>query len=375
MVELVTLAALALVAFAGGSLGAAIGGYPAFSLAGVVIVVGEAVTITGGAAPAAGAVDPAALGSTGITAAIGLGTGFGPHVALGGGVAAAAYAARQGYMDTGFDYHEAKNVTYALGTKPDVLVVGGVFGVVGAGLTQGAVAVGVPTDPIALSIVLSAFVHRVAFGYPLLGDVRGGLLDMSPFERGERRGARADGGVEADTNITPEEPHSPDTRFVVEPWLPHQYEWAGVGLLGFVVGVFAAFVTYETGSPFLAFGLTAASLVFLCLGMERFPVTHHMALPASILVVALVGAVDPALVEAGVTPEDIESAVTLHLAVVAGGVAGAVAGLFGELSQRVFYAHGDTHLDPPAAAIAVSVLGIGLLELAGVVSTGLLPMP
>jgi hypothetical protein len=373
VVELVTALALTLVAFAGGALGAAIGGYPALSVAGFVVVVGEVVKLTRGPVASATA-DQAGVGATGITAAVGLGTGFGPHVALGGGVAAAAYAARRFDGESDFAYHEAKHVTRALGTAPDVLFVGGVFGVIGLGLAQGAVALGVPTDPVALAIVGSAFLHRIAFGYPLVGEVRGGLLDMRPFERGERRAPRADGGT-AGSVTAAESRGGATTRYVVEPWLPYQYRWANVTLLGAVVGVFAAFVTYQTGSPFLAFGLTATSLVFFSLGRERFPVTHHMALPASIVVVALVGAADPTLVAGGVTPAEIEAAVTLHLAVVAGGIAGAVAGLFGELSQRVLYAHADTHLDPPAAAIVLTVLLIGLLELAGVWTTGLIPMP
>ncbi|WP_255196026.1 hypothetical protein [Halorarius litoreus] len=373
MVELTSLFALALIAFAGGALGASLGGYPALSVAGFVVVVGEVAKLTRASIAAAAPIDPAALGATGITASIGLGTGVGPHVALGGGVAAAAYAARQGYVDTDFAYHEAKHVTYSLGAKPDVLLVGGVFGVVGAALAQGSVAFALPWDPIFASIVVSAFLHRIAFGYPLLGAIRGGLLDMSPFERGERRAMRTDGGTtEAESRATTE-PSQTDARFVVEPWLPHQYRWASVTLLGFVVGVFAAFVTYATGSPFLAFGLTAATLVFLSLRMEKFPVTHHMALPAGVLVIALVGAADPALLQNGVTPEEVEIAVTLHLAVVAGGVMGAVSGLFGELAQRVLYAHADTHLDPPAVAIVLSTLLIALLDIAGLVTQNIVP--
>lgn len=376
MVELVGLVALALVAFAGGALGAAIGGLPAFSLAGLIIVVGEVAEITQQSVAAAGPVNPSALGATGLTASLGLGPGFGPHVAFAGGVAAAAYAARKGYMDTDFDYHEAKNVTYALGTEPDVLVVGGLFGVLGVAIVEGATAVGIPADPIALSIVLSAFVHRIVFGYPLVGKIRGGVLDMSPFERGERRSARPDGGTADDSAITPEGDQEPVGRFVVEPWLPHQYRWGSVALLGAVVGIFSAYTTYVTGSAFLAFGFTAASLIFLNLGMEKMPITHHMALPASILVVGLAGANDPTLLEAGATPGEISSTVTLSLAVVAGGAIGALAGLFGELAERVFYAHADTHLDPPAAAIVLSTLLIGVLEVVGVLSTGgILPMP
>jgi hypothetical protein len=53
-----------------------------------------------------------------------------------------------------------------------------------------------------------------------------------------------------------------------------------------------------------------------------------------------------------------------------GALFGVFAALAGEASQRVFYAHGDTHLDPPAAAIVVWTLTIGLLVIAGLLNWG-----
>ncbi|PSP50580.1 hypothetical protein BRC75_00400, partial [Halobacteriales archaeon QH_7_69_31] len=117
--------ALLVAAFAGGALGAAVGALEAFSLAGVLIVVGEATDLAGGAATPAAGDDLAALGSTGLTASVGLGPLFGPHVAFAGGAAATAFAARQGHLDTDFGYHEAKHVTRALGPRVDVMAVGG----------------------------------------------------------------------------------------------------------------------------------------------------------------------------------------------------------------------------------------------------------
>ncbi|WP_255149698.1 hypothetical protein [Halorarius halobius] len=372
MVAVETLVTLGVVAFAGGALGAALGGLRAYGLAGVAVLVGQATSVANGIVAAAGG-DPAALGTTGITAALGFGPALGPHVAFAGGAAAAAYAGRGGGED-GFEYHAAKRVGVPVGTDPDVLAVGGVFGLVGYGLAVGLAAVGVPTDPISLSIVLSALLHRVAFGYPLVGEVRHGLLDMSPYERREHR-PRRPGAVSDAEQQSAEEAATAGTRYVVEPWLPDQSEWANVTLLGFVVGAFAAFVTYETGAPFLAFGITAATLL-VADSDGRVPVVHHMALPAGVVVVALVGAADPTLLDGGLTPAELESAVQPYLAVLAGGVLGIVAGVVAELAQRTLYAHADTHLDPAAAGIVVSVLLVGLLELAGVVTTGgILPMP
>jgi len=385
VVEVLVLVGLLVVAFGGGALGAALGAYPAFALSGFVVVVGEAARLAGGATiQTPWEASAVTLGTTGVTASVGLGPALGPHVAFGGGAAAAAYAARKGYLDTGFPYYEAKNVTYSLGARADVLVVGGAFGVVGlllAALSAGTLGAagdlpwpGLPWDPLMGSVVLSAFLHRLAFGYPLVGNVRGDVLDMTPFERGERRrpvagpAGTGSGGVEggSESGAVGSEADAPG-RYVVEPWLPHQSGWTSVTLLGAAAGAFGAFVAYATGSALLAFGLAAASTVFLSLGMERAPVTHHMVLPASVLVVGLAG---------GATgPSAVADALSLPVAAVAGAVAGALAGVLGELAGRVLYAHADTHLDPPAASIVVTTLLIGLLDVLGLLSQGVIPAP
>jgi hypothetical protein len=371
---------LAVVAFVGGAIGAAIGGLSAFGLAGVVIIAGEAANAMSGAVPPDATTTATAANGTGLTAAIGLGPALGPHVAFGGGVAAAAYAARKGYMETGFDYHEAKNVGHPLGTRPDVLAVGGAFGVLGYLVAHVSATLALPWDPIAIAIVLSAVAHRVALGYPLLGDIGDDVLDMTPFERGYRRQPvtegstreRIDGGVEPVRNpvddprfiVDPDErPVTP--RYVVEPWLPHQYEWPTVAAVGTAVGIFGAFVAYATGSPFLAFGITAALLVLPALGMERIPVTYHMAYPASIVVVGLAG---------GTTDSGaIAAAVSLPVALVVGAVFGLLSGVAGELAQRILYAHADTHLDPPAVAIVLTTFLIAVLDIVGLLTQSVVP--
>jgi hypothetical protein len=336
-------------AFAGGAFGAALGALPAFIFTGFMVIAGESANLVSRAIGEGGAVDLAILGS--ITGSIGFGAVFGPHISFAGGAAAAAYAAKKGYMDTGFDYHEAKNITYAQGTKPDVLAVGGAFGILGyfITLTSGTL-LAAPWDPIAIAVVLSAFAHRLAFGYDIIGDAKKGLMNMSPFEAEERRvmgdsaDAAADGGQPA--------------RFLVEPWLPHQYKWPNVTMIGFVVGILGGFIALTTGSPFLAFGISAATLLFLNLGVANIPVTHHMALPASTAALAAVGGSTPeSLAAAGVTP------------LLVAGLFGIIGALAGEVIQRIFYAHADTHLDPPAFAIVIATLIIALLNLVGVFST------
>ncbi|MDR9411619.1 MAG: hypothetical protein RI531_03170 [Haloferacaceae archaeon] len=336
---------LIIAAFAGGAFGAAIGALPAFCFTGFMVIAGEAANTVGIDAGASGA---ALLGSP-VTGQIGFGAVFGPHIAFAGGAAAAAYAAKtEGamYEPGDGDYHTAKDIAYALGTRPDVLVVGGLFGIIGAIGTTISAGLTLPWDDIAIMVVVSAALHRVAFGYPLIGKPGGdGLLDMSPFERGEMRGAATDGGtVMTDGGYGAE-------RLSVEPWLPHQYTWGNVAMIGLVAGLLGGFTALATGSAFLAFGISAASLTFLNLGVEKIPVTHHMTLPASTAALAVFA--DP-------------SGMSQVIALLVGGVFGIYGALIGEVVQRIFYAHSDTHFDPPAAAIVVATLTIAILAIVGV---------
>jgi hypothetical protein len=336
---------LLIAAFAGGAFGAAIGALPAFCFTGFAVIAGEAVNIAGFSNA------PEGLGiASAMTGTIGFGAVFGPHISFAAGAAAAAYAAKQdGAMpDPGEgDYHPAKDIAYALGTRPDVLAVGGIFGIVGALGTAVSAGLALPWDPIAIMVVVSAALHRLAFGYPLVGAGDRNVLDMSPFENGEMRTA-ADGGDDVATDGGMAE----SKRLAVEPWLPHQYEWANVAMIGLVAGLLGGFIAVKTGSAFLGFGISAASLTFLNLGVEKIPVTHHMTLPASTAALALYGGVP--------------SGMSAVVAVLVAGAFGIYGALVGEVVQRVFYAHSDTHFDPPAAAIVVATFTVVILGIVGV---------
>jgi len=328
-------AVLLITALAGGAFGAAIGALPAFIFTGFVVFLGEGLAILEGNLGSLEAIQGDI--ATGVTGTIGFGMVTGPHIAFAGGVAASAYAGmRYPEMEPdGWDYHFGKNILYAFGTKPDILAVGAIFGALGMVISRVGGGLGLPTDSIALSVVATALLARVAFGYPLVGRVSGnGLLDMSPFERGEEE-PLTDGGAER-------------TRLATEPWLPHQYEWPGVAAIGVVGGVLGGFIWLETGSVFMGYAISAMSLLFLNLGVEKIPVTHHITLIGSVGAVVAAPAVasDP-------------------LVLLAAGVFGGLSGLFGELTQRVFYAHGGTHVDPPAMAIAIMMLLVGVLYLFG----------
>jgi hypothetical protein len=334
---------LFIAALAGGAFGAALGALPAFIFTGFVVFLGEGLAIL--ERNLGGALEIASRGeiATGVTGVIGFGAVTGPHIAFAGGVAATAYAGKkypEMEPDT-WDYHFGKDILYAFGTKPDILAVGAIFGALGMLITRVVGGLGFPTDAIALSVVATAFIARVAFGYPIVGRAAGsGLLDMSPFEREEMR-TTADGGIETDGGTA-------NPRLATEPWLPHQYKWSGVTAIGIVGGLLAGYIWLETGSIFMGYAISAMSLLFLQLGVEKIPVTHHITLMGS--VGALV-----ALPAVGSEP----------VALLVAGAFGALSGLAGELTQRLFYSHSGTHVDPPAMAIALVMLFVGVLYLLG----------
>ena len=334
-------ALLAIAALAGGAFGAALGALPAFIFTGFAVFLGEGLNVLQGAITSnVGALDAGSLGVD-LTGTIGFGMVFGPHIAFAGGVAASAYAGKK-YPEmspAGWDFHFGKNILYAFGTKPDILAVGAVFGLVGMVLNQIASGIGFPTDGIALSVFLTAMLARVVFDYPLIGSPAGSsLFDMSPFEREEAR-AVADGGTG-------------DMRLATEPWLGHQYKWSGVAVIGVVGGALGGYIWIETGSIFLGYAFSAMSLLFLNLGVEKIPVTHHMTL------LGAVGAV--------VATEMVGGPV---VAILGAALFGGLTGLLGEATQRVFYSHSGTHVDPPAMAIAAAMFVVGVLYLIGLIPT------
>ncbi|QIO22882.1 hypothetical protein [Haloarcula sp. JP-L23] len=345
-VEVPRFIALLLAAFAGGAFGAAIGALPAFCFTGFMVIAGEAVNILVAELGTVSDIPAGEIG-VGVTGSIAFGPVFGPHISFAAGAAAAAYAAKNDGLPepADGDYHPAKDIAYALGTRPDILAVGGLFGILGLVITRVSGAIGAPWDPIAIAVVLSAVAHRLVFGYPIVGAGNRNVLDMSPFEKGEERVATDGGTVNA-------------TRLAVEPWLPHQYKWANVATIGIVAGLLGGWIAIVTGSAFLGFGISAASLTFLNLGVEKIPVTHHMTLPAS----------TAALAVAPLGGEPVQ--------IIAAAVFGLIGALAGETIQRIFYAHSDTHFDPPAAAIVIATFIIGVLAIVGVFPTSVwIPLP
>ncbi len=324
---------LLLAAAAGGAIGATMGALQSFSIAGIAIIVGETYKLI--------LYDSGGVASVDITLDIGLGPPFGPHVAFGGEAAEMAFIAAREDIDRTFPYHPAKEITRGLGARADALLVGAGFGIFGYLVAVISKEIGLPTDPVALAIVISGFAHRVVFGYSFIGasfrTVAQTILSRKP-------GA--------------------------EPWLPYQRQWLDVFVLGFFVGTLGGYLAWLTGSAFLAFGISAFSVLFLCCGVDEFPITHHITLPASTAVVAAAG------VDGGASAVTISTAVPLGSALVIGGVAGVIGSVLGEATQRIFYAHAETHFDPPAASIIGSTLLIAIAAWIGLLpGTAWIPTP
>jgi len=109
-------------------------------------------------------------------------------------------------------------------------------------------------------------------------------------------------------------------------WLPFQMHSGELLMIGLGVGLVSSKISLITGSPFIGFGIAAASLIILST-IGGSPVTHHIALPAALAAMATGS-------------------------IIVGGIFGILGAFLGEFYARLFYDWGDTHIDPPAATIA-----------------------
>ncbi|MDO7787816.1 hypothetical protein [Desulforamulus aquiferis] len=196
-------------AFGGGVFGAAVGALPAFIMTGILVL--------------AGFTDMA------------FGPWFGPHVAFAGGVAAAAFAAKN-------DLESGKDILTPLIKFNDgsILLVGGIFGAIGMAVQQFFAGINTPTDTVALTVAISGIAARLIFG---------------------------------------------------EKKLFHGYSMpdgkTGLSLLvlGLGVGLISSYGSIATDNAVLGFGIAATSLIFVQI-MGVGPVTHHIALPAALAAMA-----------------------------------------------------------------------------------------
>ncbi len=291
---------LALIAaFGGGIIGAYIGAVPAFVMTGVFALVGGVITATGGD------------GSVAINT-IAFGSFLGPHIAFAGGVAAAAYAGRQKKLESGADVVSSLNGLAA----PDVLLVGGVFGVIGYVIATliGMTPLGPLTDLPGITVVISGIVVRFLFGSTGLTGHYTGKGPRVWFSTG--------------------------TGFVYNVVLG-----AGVGIAVSYVAASLADNAAALGIfPIICFGFSAVTLLFACAGLAC-PATHHMSLPAGLAAVVGIGAWGPAGALLGV-------------------VFGIIGSLLGDFFGNTINSHCDSHIDPPAATIFSLTIVINLIGMA-----------
>ncbi len=251
----------------------------------------------------------AAGGGTVFLGTVPLGALFGPHTGgWAAGVAAAAYAAHKGKLESGRDVASA-----VMGlNSPDSLLIGGVFGIGGYVVNWLLGLVGFAwTDTIALTVVLSAIVARLAFGKTgLFGTCKEGQSRFAPDDA---------------------------TKWLI--WQSDPLQKVMIGLGGGLMSAYIALTLgADNGGVLLGFAFSAASLIFLQYG-TKVPVTHHITLTAAV-------------------------AATASGSLIWGAAFGVLAAFVGDILACLFLVWGDTHIGPPAATIATLTslsLAIGAL--------------
>ena len=278
---------LLILAFCGGVFGAAVGALPSFVLCGIGALLGGLYGMSTGS--------DTNLVDMWVT----WGPLVGPQTAFGGGAVAAIYAKRRGLIENGRDI-----CTPLMGINaPDVLLVGGVFGMVGALLTLACSKL--PTigelasnNAIATAIVLTMVLGRLLFGQTgLFGKVA----------EGTNRWEGSDAGC----------------------WVTWQHDWPQILIIACAVGLPASHLALTVpASGLIIFGLGCVIFTFMIFG-AKVPVFHNIAL-ASLLAV-------------GATQN------------LWWGLAMAILVAFlCELSAMLFCAHGDSHIDPPTVSLMLT---------------------
>ena len=288
-------------AFGGGIIGAYMGALPAFIMTGVFAIVGGIATAAG--APADIAVGVLAFGSF-----------VGPHIAFAGGVAASGYAGKTKKLASGGDILSSLN---GLGA-PDVLLVGGVFGVLGFVIAYliGLTPLGPLTDLPGITVIILAIITRLVFG----------STGLTGKYTGTGKRVWASGGKAFVYNV----------------------------VLGGGIGIAVSFIAASLNNagntvalgifPIICFGFSAVTLIFTQTGFAT-PATHHITLPSALAAVAGVAAFGEAGALLGV-------------------LFGILGSVLGDFVGNTFNSHCDTHIDPPAATIFTLTIVISLIKLA-----------
>lgn len=306
-----------LIVFGGGVIGTALGGLWAIILCALIGLIGCGVLLAGG--------------SDFVLAQIAFGPVFGPHV---GGFGAALMAGCYAVWKKNHPGGSAKDIlSPLLHTSGDVLVMGGVLSVVAHLLLQ--VVVKIPivnqSDGVAVTLVLMTFLTRAVF------------LKEGPL--GQSASIKEHGLL--------------GTNNYAISWAGWQSPMAKNIPMSFGMGLLSAGLAWgfkvqldplvEAGTVsglggFLAplvIGWIVCIIILLPLlvstgTIQQMPIMHCMAIIAGW-----------AFMHTG--------------SILVGGIAAVIAGMVQELSARLFYNHGTSHIDPPAVAIAICTLLINII--------------
>lgn len=208
-----------LAAFGAGVFAAMIGALPVFIMTGFVVIAGLSGGLLAGA------------DGWSIIDQIGFGIFLGPHITFAGAAAAAAYAKKKGFMETG-------DITVPLikFNNAGILFVGGLFGVLAYILNYLFLEViALPTDTVALTVLTLGVIARIAFG-----------------EKGMM-------------------PNSKTKNFN---YIPKGEDLKVTALLSASIGMVSAYYAVQTGDTVLAWSLSAIGLIFVQMGSGGFAFHH-----------------------------------------------------------------------------------------------------
>lgn len=286
-------------AFGGGAFAASIGAMPAFIMTGVFAVVGAAVSMAGGADAGNILVNYLAFGSF-----------FGPHIAFAGGVAASAYAKKKGICENGADIATA----CAGYNAPDVLLVGGVFGVIGflfkelvvMNLFAGTISPRLVTDGPGFTVFCSAVLVRLVFGGKL------------------RTGDKVASAGSAFTNT-------------IVIGITYSLVVAGVYFAGLEV---VPIETFAGSYHVLIFGMAAIGLIFAEFGQPFFG-CHH------IVIIAAETAV-----------QCYNNTGNMWMSVIMAIIFGTISAIICDVETNLINSGTDSHIDGPACAILIMTFAV-----------------
>ena len=334
-----------LAAIAGGAVGAAIGGNYAFVLTGFCVLASWGVF--------------AATGNTFGLDYLAFGPFMGPHIAFAGGVAGAIYARYRGRLDDGKDV----NTPLAGIGRPDILLVGALFGVFGYLCQIGISNIpwfGKHTDSVALTVLISGLLARLAFGgLPGKGLFHGSLHTPELFH-------------EDATTFPAKIKPGPNGRWLEWQEKPSQRRPIG-SRFGLFAGGASLFLAANVGARLtkmgfdnnlaalnansFCFGISAVIILFLITN-RNMPVQHHVTNIAGLAAVQffplLMGKSIGTYTWTATSTWDSHTWGMAAVALLIAAIFGIFAAGLGEFCARLWYDRVTSHIDPPAAAIWLS---------------------